>query len=154
MGYLEVSYSKSKFTPETGLHFKFFTMIQIKEFRVGNYVLVDNTVRRICLINNDPAEQSPFIGYEGDEECMTESCNSERLGAISLTDDLLKEFGFIFHEHFRLWQHVKPDHSYSIELDRDYSAMDFGHRPIVKNIQHLHVLQNLFYTIQGRELIK
>lgn len=128
-------------------------MIQIKEFRVGNYVLVDNKIRKICLINNDPA-QEPSIGFEGEGELVSERCSSERLAAITLTDDVLKDFGFIFHEHFKLWQRTKPYNSYSIELDRDYSAMDFGHRPIVSNIKHLHILQNLYYAIQGKELMQ
>jgi hypothetical protein len=129
-------------------------MINIHEFRIGNYVLADNVIRRVCLINNDPGiTQTQGIGYLMDDDCHYEKSDSPKLSAVILTDEVLEEFGFNFHEHYKLWQHPKPANSYTIELDRDYNALDFSHRPILKNIKHFHILQNLFYTIQGEELV-
>jgi hypothetical protein len=129
-------------------------MISIHEFRVGNYVSVDTIVRRISLINNEQTPgQVPCIGFKINKENAYETCNSERLAPVPLTDQLLRDLGFIFHDYFKLWQHVKPDNSYSIELDRDYTALDFSHRPIIKNMKHIHSLQNLFFAVQGNELL-
>lgn len=128
-------------------------MINIHEVRIGNYLLVDNNMRRICFINNGSSAESPSIGFISEGEAKQEMCNTERVQAIALTDQLLQELGFIFHEHFKLWQHNKPNGSYSIELDSDYQPLDFAHRPIVKGLKHLHALQNLFYSIQGQELV-
>lgn len=129
-------------------------MINILEFRIGNYVLVDNIARKVSVINNNPnLVQTPSIGYKVDEKLEQEATSSSRLAAVPITDQLLTDFGFTFQPHFKLWQHTRPESSYSIELDKDYSALDFAHRPIVKNMQYLHNLQNLFFTVQGNELL-
>ena len=128
-------------------------MIKIEELRIGNYILADNTIRKVCCIKNDNATSQPqFVGFEENSQCSYEMCDSERLQFIPLSDHLLKDFGFIYHTHFKLWQHSRPSRSYSIELDSDFAALDFMHRPIVKNLQFVHNLQNLFFSIQGVEL--
>ena len=134
--------------------FQPFIMINILEFRIGNYVLVDNIARKICVINNHPQPaQASSIGYQVEEGLEHEVVSSSRVTAVPITDELLTNFGFTFQPHFKLWRHTRPVRSYSIELDKDYSALDFAHRPIVKNMQHLHSLQNLFFTVQGEELL-
>ena len=129
-------------------------MINIQEFRIGNFLLADNTMRVVCLINNDTGPNAnPGIGYGYEGDCRYEDQSSDRLTGVPLSDALLEQFGFRFHPHFRLWQCIRPDGSYSIELDRDYSALDFGHRPIRSHVKYLHILQNLFFAIQGQELV-
>lgn len=128
-------------------------MIKIEELRIGNYILADNIIRKICCIKNDNAASAQqFVGFRENDQCSYELCGSERLQYIPLSDHMLQDFGFTFHAYFNLWQHTRPSRSYSIELDSDFAALDFMHRPIVKNLQFVHNLQNLFFTIQGVEL--
>lgn len=130
-------------------------MIHVQEFRIGNYLLADQNMQRICLINNDAGPNAnPGVGYEYEGDCRYEDQSSERLEAVPLTEKLLQQLGFRYHPYFKLWQRNRPEGTYSIELDPDYSALDFSHRPILKHIRYLHILQNLFFIIQGEELIQ
>ena len=129
-------------------------MINNRELRIGNYIFVDDIRRKICCIkNDDDAVQSPCIGFEQNSDCEYEIADSERVRAIPISDELLKDLGFVFHDYFKLWQRKKPRKAYTIELDSEYSALDFSHRPIVKDMIYLHQLQNLFFSIQGEELL-
>ncbi|QEC43154.1 hypothetical protein [Pseudobacter ginsenosidimutans] len=127
-------------------------MINIEQFRIGNYVLVDSKLRKICSLNNNGNEEEKLIGFEQDGDVQFESAASDRLENVKITDQLLVLLGFTFHPHFRLWQHQRPEKTYSIELDNDYFPLDFAHHPIVQHMLHLHQLQNLFFSIQGTEL--
>lgn len=124
-------------------------MVNSKEFRVGNFILVDGIRRRVCSIRNEDRDS---IGYEFENRCDVEDCSSERLQAVPVDNGLLKEFGFVYHDYFKLWQRERPEKSYTIELSTDYDALDFSHNYMVRNIQFLHQLQNLFFCVQGREL--
>lgn len=129
-------------------------MINIQEFRIGNFILIDEEMKKICFLNNDPGfPGAPCVGYEQDNEVRYEPCASKRVRPVPITDAVLRDFGFVFHDYFKLWQHAKPDLHYTIELDRDFTALDFSHRPLVKNMMHLHSLQNLYFIVQGEELV-
>ena len=127
-------------------------MIDIEQFRMGNFVLVDNKLRKICSLNINGKEKEKLIGFEMDGDVQFENAASDRLENVKITDQLLVLLGFTFHPYFRLWQHHRPEKTYSIELDNDYFPLDFAHHPIVQHMLHLHQLQNLFYSIQGAEL--
>jgi hypothetical protein len=133
---------------ETG-HAKLFFMVNSKEFRVGNFILVDGIRRRVASVGNEGRD---CIGFELESGYDVEDCNVERLQAVPVDNVLLKELGFIYHDYFKLWQRERPDKSYSIELSTDFDALDFSHNYMVRNIQFLHQLQNLFFCVQGREL--
>jgi len=128
-------------------------MIKAKELRIGNYILADNVIKKICSIKND--EDIVDVGYvdcDDENQFGHEACDSEKLQYIPLSNKVLEQFGFNFHSHFHLWQRTRPPGSYSIELDSDFAALDFMHRPIVKQLKFVHTMQNLFYSIQGIEL--
>lgn len=129
------------------------SMINIEQFRIGNYVNVDNVLRKICSLNNNGNQEEKLIGFEINNDVQFESAASDRLENVKITDQLLEQLGFTFHAHFKLWQHPRPKRTYSIELDYDYFPLDFSHQPIVRNMAYLHQLQNLFYSIQGEELV-
>ena len=127
-------------------------MITLEELRIGNYISVDSTVRKICSLKNDDNLQGKWIGFENNNDCEYESASSERLDGVKITNELLQKMGFNFDSHFKLWKHTRPDKTYSIELDNDYFPLDFSHHPIVRNLTCIHQLQNLFFSIQGQEL--
>ncbi len=128
-------------------------MIIIEEFRIGNYILADNVLCKICCLKNDhESMRGKLVGFENNNVCEYESAASERLECVKITDQLLLDLGFSFHSYFKVWQCKRPERSYSIELDNDYFPLDFSHQPIVRNMLYLHQLQNLFFIIQGEEL--
>jgi len=128
-------------------------MINNRELRIGNYIFVDDIRRKICCIkNDDDTLQSPCIGFEQNSDCEYEIVDSDRVRAIPISDELLRDLGFVFHDYFKLWQRKQPKKAYTIELDSEYSALDFSHRPIVRDMEYLHQLQNLFFSVQGEEL--
>lgn len=127
-------------------------MVNNKEFRIGNYVLVDGVRRRVCCVRGDNSGQAPCIGFEYNNECEYAVCDSERVQGLPVNDALLRELAFVYHDYFKLWQRERPGKSYMIELSTDYDALDFSHNYMVRNIQYLHQLQNLFFCIQGKEL--
>src|SRR5689334_395227 len=128
-------------------------MINIEQIRIGNYIFVDNIIRKIgCFKTEGTLLQKQFVGFRQENQYCYEDCNSEILQFIPLTEQLLNDFGFSYHSYFHLWQRSRPSRSYSIELDNDFAALDFMHRPIVQKLQYVHTMQNLFYFIQGIEL--
>lgn len=127
-------------------------MINIEQFRIGNYVLVDNILRKIYYLNNYGHKEVKLIGFEIDDDFDFESAASDRLESVRITDQLLVGLGFTFHPYLKVWQLPRPERTYSIELDIDYFPLDFSRRPIVQQMTHLHQLQNLFFSIQGKEL--
>ena len=129
-------------------------MINTQELRVGSYILVDDTIRKVCCIKNDTsAAQLPHVGYETNHSCEYEAASSERIAAVPISNELLKALGFTFHSYHKTWQHERPKKTFTLELNAEYSAVDFAHRTLVKHIQYLHLLQNLFYSVQQQELI-
>lgn len=128
-------------------------MINTNELRIGNYIFVDNIIRKICSIKNEVSdEQTPSIGFESNHRCEYESASSERLTAVPISNELLLQLGFTFNNYHKTWQHERPKKTVTIELDKDYTALDFSHRTLVKHVQYLHLLQNLFYSMQQQEL--
>ena len=58
-----------------------------------------------------------------------------------------------YHQHFNFWQLINTDgRRTEMDIDPDYTLIDFMRRPIVKNIASLHQLQNLYYMLFNKEL--
>lgn len=131
-------------------------MIQVTEFRIGNYLLVKGAVQQLSAIGiaGDDEGTGPLIGYLSEGVLNYERASSDRVQGVPLTDDLLQQCGFSFHTHFHYWQ--KPNEvlgtGVDMELDSDHTAMDFSHRPILKEIKYLHHLQNLYFALKRKEL--
>jgi hypothetical protein len=128
-------------------------MIQITEYRIGNYILSNGAICPVTFLNDDDVfSGTPGVGFLKGNETVFETCDSAHVEPVPLTDALLERLAYAFHPHFKLWQHEKNPATFTIELDRDYTAMDFSHRPVVKNIRYLHTLQNLHFLLSGEEL--
>ena len=128
-------------------------MINTQELRIGSYILVDNTIRKVCSIKSDEsAAAKPFVGFENNNSCEYEAAISDRLTPVPVTNELLTALGFTFHSYHKTWQHEKPKKTVTIELNTEYNAVDFSHRTLVKDVHYLHLLQNLFYSVQQQEL--
>lgn len=129
-------------------------MININELRIGNLIMVDKVLRSVYSLqtNHGPAKGTR-IGYADNSELQFEKASSERIQPVLISDQYLERFGFTFDDYFKVWQRKRPERTYSIELDRDYTPLNFSRQPIVQKLPHIHLLQNLYFVIQGEELI-
>lgn len=101
-------------------------MINTQELRIGSYILIDNIIRQVCSIKNDEsAMQAPHIGFENNNKLEYEAANSKRFAAVPISNELLKELGFTFNDYHKTWQHEKPKRTATLELNTEYSALDF-----------------------------
>ena len=112
-------------------------MIAPQELRLGNWVNVSGTgqiveMRTVATLNQSANTYMP----------------------IPIDADLLEQFGFHFHSHFKIWQRNKPlaGTGPEMELDRDFWVLDFSHHRIGVELKSLHQLQNLYFSLQGKEL--
>ena len=77
----------------------------------------------------------------------------EQLQPVALNDDVLRQWGFVFHDYFHFWQRISTGIRSEMDIDRDYNVIDFMRKPIVNKLESLHQLQNIFFVLKGRELI-
>jgi hypothetical protein len=130
-------------------------MIPFSELRIGNYVLINAIIRKIAMISSvEDNKHIPTVGYYVGEDLRFINCDSKQLQAAPLSNSLLEQTGFLFDSYFKLWQ--KPRQAsgtgMEMELDRDYSVVDYMRRPLLKEVKSMHGLQNLYYALLGREL--
>jgi hypothetical protein len=88
---------------------------------------------------------------ESAEQSPTEH-SLENLQPVSMTDEVLKDYGFVFHDYFKFWQLLTTGIRSEMDIDRDYDVIDFMRKPIVKKLASLHQLQNIYFMMKGREL--
>ena len=132
-------------------------MLAVSELRVGNYFLADDQPQTVSAINviADAPAQSLEIGFYTGDQLHYLPAGSQRLQPMPLTDELLQKCGFKFDTYFKRWQKKKKifGPGVDMELDGDYTALDFSGSPVLKEIKHLHHLQNLYYALKRQELM-
>ena len=130
-------------------------MISCYELRIGNYVLAHDCVQRIAMINNKVlSEGISSIDFEDNPPEKSMGQTVKNIQPVPLNDDILKRCGFVYHDYFKFWQ-LKPGDEATrseMDIDRDYSVIDFMRQPIVKTVLSLHHLQNLYFMLNGKEL--
>jgi len=124
-------------------------MISCYELRLGNRVLVNDKLQQVSVIT---ATTVFTIDAEESNEQTASEYSLEKLEGIALSDELLKECGFVFHHYFKFWQLVTTGIRSEMDLSRDYEVIDFMRKPILKKLSSLHQLQNVYFMLKGREL--
>jgi len=124
-------------------------MISCYELRIGNYVLVGENLQRISAINRTTAST---LEAEEKNEQLPLQYNLENVEPIALTDDILKQCGFVFHDYFKFWQLITTGIRSEMNISPDYEVIDFMRKPILKKLTSLHQLQNIYFLLKGREL--
>jgi hypothetical protein len=112
-------------------------MIPLQELRRGNWVMKDDSSEYFKV--NKGAD---IDDYANDFQ------------PIPVTSEVLAKCGFAFHDYFKLWQKNKElaGTGPEMELDRDFWVLDFSHHRIGVEIKGLHQLQNLYFSLKGKEL--
>jgi hypothetical protein len=123
-------------------------MISCYELRLGNHVLVNQSLQKVDAITNTTVLT---IDAEGNTEDPTEH-KLEEVELVPLTDELLKECGFVYHDYFKFWQLITTGIRSEMDLSPDYEVIDFMRKPILKKLTSLHQLQNIYFLLKGREL--
>lgn len=122
-------------------------MIDPKELRIGNFVLVDG---RITLVESITKTGINFTTFQGESYWEIEFKDIE---PIPLTSKILTEwYGFEkVDNHFRFenWFRLKTEKDYWVY----FIETDFGNdEDDISTLKHLHELQNLFFALTKKEL--
>lgn len=128
-------------------------MIPCNELRIGNYFLLNGGLHQVSMVNGTHNGDAA-VGYEEAGDQSLHTCPLAQVQPVPLNDELLQQAGFRFHPYFQFWQKIESGNGElsELDIDRDYNVIDFMRRPVVKGIASLHQLQNIFYTLKGREL--
>lgn len=124
-------------------------MISCYELRIGNYVLVDENLQQVSAVSHTTAST---LAIEDNNEQVVSEHTLENIQSIPLTDDILKECGFIYHDYFKFWQLITTGIRSEMNISADYEVIDFMRKPILKKLVSLHQLQNIYFLLKGREL--
>jgi hypothetical protein len=121
-------------------------MINVKDFRIGNFILIDDKPCRINLLNNDPGfSETPCVGYESKDDTGYEKCTSERVQPLPVTEDWINRFESGMEHHVRLSNRGSKTGEVNIQVE-------FSQKTLLHSIKYLHALQNLFFVLAGEEL--
>jgi hypothetical protein len=124
-------------------------MIPCYELRLGNRVLVDKNLQQVSMITGTTVFT---IDIEESHEQKVSEQSFEQIESVPLTDDVLRQCGFIYHDYFKFWQHITTGIRSEMDINSDYDVIDFMRRPIIKKMTSLHQLQNVYFMLKGREL--
>lgn len=124
-------------------------MISCYELRIGNYVFVDENLQEILVITGKTV--STTTTEENNEQIRSEY-SLEHIQPVPLTDDILKQCGFVYHDYFKFWQLITTGIRSEMNISPDYEVIDFMRKPILKKLTSLHQLQNIYFMLKGREL--
>jgi len=124
-------------------------MISSNELRLGNRVLVDKNLQQVSMITGKAV--FTIDAEEGHEQTASEH-SSDQIEPVPLTDEVLKQCGFVYHDYFKFWQLITTGIRSEMDIDNDYDVIDFMHKPIIKHLASLHQLQNVYFMLKGREL--
>lgn len=118
--------------------------MEANELRIGNYVL--DSENKICTIGNGMA----FF-------------NIEKINPIPITEELLKKFGFKWYNpgYYAIktldCKRISPQQLYRDEWHCQlFLKYDNGYhnKGTISIIKYIHQLQNLYFALTGKELIK
>ncbi|NTS42761.1 hypothetical protein HRG84_17820 [Flavisolibacter sp. BT320] len=130
-------------------------MIPSCELRLGNYVLVDQNIEQVAMINGTFSATTALADGIESRDDITKSHRLEMLQPVPLTDAVLKQCNFVYHDYFKFWQLIAGTDADRSEMDndKDYTVIDFMRRPVVKKLTSLHQLQNIYFMLKGKELV-
>jgi hypothetical protein len=123
-------------------------MMSPNELRIGNYVLVDENVQEVSLIKNTTVST---IDAQTKDEVISEY-SFQRIQPVPLTNSILQQLGFVYHEYFKFWQLITTGIRSEMNISPDYEVIDLKRKPAHEKLTSLHQLQNIYFLLKGREL--
>jgi hypothetical protein len=111
-------------------------------------------MRKVSAISTcNSLTHRPSVALESMTNDAAETCRIENIYPLLITDSILQQCNFIFHDYFKVWRlgsRFQP--GTEMEIDLNYNLIDFLRRPVIKKITSLHQLQNIYYIVYGIEL--
>src|SRR5881398_2401323 len=125
-------------------------MIPINELRIGSYVSIKGSIKRVSLISDDSIfSEMPVLWMKGDLSKDVQKYGTADIEPVPMSDQVLSQCGFVFHDYFRFWQLIDTSSKrFKLDIDPDYNIIDFMRRPLVKKISSLHQLQNIYFALK------
>ena len=124
-------------------------MISSYELRLGNRVLADKKLQQVSMITGTTVFT---IDTEGSDEQVASEHQLEQIKPVPMTDEVLQQCGFIYHDYFKFWQLVTTGVRSEMDINSDYDVIDFMRKPVIEKLASLHQLQNVYFHLKGREL--
>lgn len=120
--------------------------MKVEEIRVGNLVsFIDES-------GPSPDYIETTVGLSEIEKAIKDP---DFFQGIPLTEQWLLDFGFDRHPNpngTRSWCYYKDRERWVIQSMLDLNSFSFGITPLKPELNFVHQLQNLFYTLCGKEL--
>ena len=76
----------------------------------------------------------------------------QRIQPVPLTNSILQQLGFVYHEYFKFWQLITTGIRSEMNISPDYEVIDLKRKPALEKLTSLHQLQNIYFLLKGREL--
>lgn len=126
-------------------------MILSQELRIGNFVIANESVQQISMINHTTSMAALNLPVDMQSSVQ---CSLDTIQPVVLTDEVLEKCGFRFHSYFKFWQLIDSTDGIRSEMDvdSDYAIIDFMRKPLAKKLSALHQLQNIYFILKGKEL--
>ena len=124
-------------------------MISCYELRLGNSILVNGNIQQVSMIT---AKTIFAVDAEQGIEHKASEYSLEKVEPVPLTNEVLKQCGFLYHDYFKFWQLITTGIRSEMDISPDFEVIDFMRRPIIKKLASLHQLQNVYFMLKGREL--
>ena len=124
-------------------------MIHNNELRLGNYVLVNENLHEVIVITGTSVST---VSLEDRDDVVSSEYELESIQPAPLSDDVLKRCGFVYHDYFKFWQLITTGIRSEMNINPDYEVIDFMRKPILKKLNFIHQLQNVYFMLKGREL--
>ena len=138
---------------------------EVKEFRIGNYLLLNGIPEKIWGIDLDLRDEgTPLISIGKHDVEPINSFKEGELIKIPLTEEWLLKFGFEYCEFpvsdedgvYRDKTKVNKDYFKHPRLPEEISIYlpynHFNYHIGSVTIKHVHQLQNLYFALTGEEL--
>lgn len=124
-------------------------MITCNELRIGNYVVINENPERVSVISRSSVFTTD-ADEAGDQGASEHSL--DQVQPVPLTDEVLKQCGFVYHDYFKFWQLITTGIRSEMNISTDFEVIDFMRKPLAKKLDSLHQLQNIYFMLKGREL--
>jgi hypothetical protein len=119
--------------------------MKVEELRIGNYLEIDGKIEMVSSIHSDNT-----IRLQESKNAKCHGCyslNKPIIKPIPLSEEIVLKCGFEKYE----FDHKENEYRYKYRLIvlRDGKFVDYGSSV---TLEHIHQLQNLFYSLTGEEL--
>src|SRR5438045_9258597 len=94
-------------------------MITRHQLRIGSYVMADEKIQQVSLIDNETAQVRFSSVASQTGAAVHKDYSLDSIQPVLLTDDVLRQCNFVFHDYFKFWQLISGQDEKRLEMDID-----------------------------------